>query len=245
MKINSNYFLFYGIFLIFLSIKDSLAEIVFSVEPIKFVANIPDSLSRNLCINRSLGTSNYIPVDCKGIQKELVLPDAQGFLTKHEYWKIGEQYYPTIDPEALAAQLISELKKQTKFKLVDYKQLLGNRFNTKRVLIRGVITEASSDVQESESGFGGAVISLFYESHIKKGSGYVRMDISALDLDSGEYLCSFSVPGAFYDQLSESGLGATGIYFSSEFTTKLISQATREALSHAASNLALELAKWE
>ncbi len=147
----------------------------------------------------------------------------------------------------ITTQFQSALKGIGNFRIIESQRLQsdgkgGYRFSGVKpsgakgpIVVKAIISEYTSDAQSASRRYGVPLIATAEES---QSIGFVAMDITAVDAESGEMFASFRSVGQFAEASGENRVGILLPVFSSQSSAKTVmAQATRAALNDAAVRL--------
>ncbi|MBL7662603.1 hypothetical protein JNK13_07615 [bacterium] len=195
------------------------------VEPVRFVAPIPEQTSRALCNGEYLCGSNA--------SQSFKIPTKDG--VRYSTLVVGNQLYPMLHPNDLATAFGNALTREGGYRVMTGGGLFGDPVGVDQAKyrVRATITEFALIGSSDELNLSGAFFGLAWISS-KSEQGSLRIDFSVVDEEYGRYLAAFSVGSDFG---SSSTLGSLFAYSSKTDRLKAINAAVQEVLAQGANRI--------
>ena len=233
---------------------------VLAVEPIRILAITEYRYHNQLCGKEwQVTTVNGRPsaqpptwgrLDCGGELKSTQVPHSP--VGTVQYY-VGEQSFPHLNKDSLAAQLTSALSNEAKVRLVDSSALRRTRGGQRTIelsrhergpyLVRAIVSELSRSGDSESSGTGiSPTTALFGGLTKKKVAAFIRLEVQLISAVDGQIVAAFPVVGT-----SESSTVGSSLFLGSGSTgqcdqaNSITANASREAIEQAAGRIVTEL----
>jgi len=227
------------------------AAYLLMVEPVRFVADLPEDLRNRLCHpspHKTVGgmavlSDSYFEEErrCGGESRCFNLPAIGAFPARTEYLKVGAQTLPGISGEELTAMLLSSLAAMGNLRVVPAAAGMPKARAGERgpYVLRGKQTELLLLAEQSAAGFHGTAIGPLAVSHLFGGEsvediGYARFDLRITDPRSQRVVAAFAVGASFSERRASDGFEPGAPYAEARRLGGVLAGAGRVALQEAA-----------
>lgn len=173
---------------------------------------------------------------------------AEGMNAEAEIKTESSRYYNYLleRQRQISLQFVSALSGVGNFRLIDYiafgenpKTAEGLGSGKGPYFVRAAITECTEEVVSDKRR---TSLPLIYRNRKNLIEGIVGLDVSVVDVSSGEVVAAFPVQGSFITSTAKSGGGVVGAFSNAEVRMRsTIDQAIRVALNNAATTLYTKL----
>ncbi len=208
----------------------SLGEITVVVPEVNFIAGVDSLLYRELCPGGLCGGAVWLPQN----------PSGELFRHLPQTIHFGEKRFPGLWPGELRMVLVSALHGLKNVRIIEGAESLAkstpSRARTFRIEV--VITEVSFNSEENMVGTGTSIFSSVggVLGNVEGGipavintQGYVRADVSVINLATGEILMAFPATGHDRKEFSTSGTFDYRYFIPQGFARSIIQASFRNA----------------